>query len=437
MSPVYEGSFVDDAQNAACVKVGNLIYTFSPNNYDSTGTVRVWNLATNSLQASYAGVVMGHGNSVAYDGTYIWLCPVNTYAAGTGTRSDRIYRFSTAMANRTEFQMPFANPYGVTYDPVMERLFVIGATNSADSVSIYEFDGTDATLYATITNDQFPQGADSTVMWQDFAMLDGTLYACKIDGTVYVCSDTSDNGTPSYEVTGTLRIGGTDNSNVWKLGEVEGLEFDADGLLWNMRTFSCNFTVEGANYPRSIGFVTSLNTSDRANVNDMTAFQTYGAISIVSPAIFKPNRYSVHSINELLCRIDPYHTIAVPSGFTYDEQKCRIMNQGCVLRVNGTMNVSEGIEVDAGIFDLYVNDGTVNFTGSGAAIDASTKAVSIGIRNNGTITQAGSPLVNTGYTPSLVAIGAMGNLTSLYVNNTEVTALGLLMGSYKVYGGNA
>ena len=61
----------------------------------------------------------------------------------------------------------------------------------------------------------------------------------------------------------------------------------------------------------------------------------------------------------------------------------------------------------------------------------------IGIRNNGTITQVGTPLVNTGYTPSLVAIGAMGNLTSLYVNNTEVTALGLLMGSYKVYGGNA
>lgn len=440
IAPTYEGSFESDEQNASCLHIGDYVYTFSPNNYDSTGTVRVWDINTNSLHTQYNNVQMGHANSVAYDGTYIYLLPLNTYSGGTQTRSDKLYRYPLNMSGRVEMQLPSEHPYGVTYDWITQKLYYVDTVNDTQTLYVYVYDRSTETwsLVNSIANAQFAQtGIGGNIQWQDFTIYNDILYAAKLDGTTFMIS------LSPLGICGTFRIGGINSTAVWRLGEIEGLEFDSDGVLWNMRTFNMGYRNTGERYNRSIGIVTTLNTHDTAWTDEMLLFQIYGTLTVVSPTKFKLSRPEIHGINECVLRMDKYCRVDVPYGFTYTDRKVRIMDN-LVIRVLGSMTISDTIEVDAGHTFLYVasedgHSGTVSFTGSSAAIDASTKPCQISLRNDGTVNVGGNitRFVNLGYAPSLFAVNAMGNLTDITVNNTHVTAIGLCMGSYKVYGGNA
>ena len=447
VTPAYQGSFMANEQNAACLFIDPYVYCFSVNNYDSTGVVRVFDRTANALYTTYNNVQLGHGNSVAYDGSRIYVLPLNTYSGGVSSRSNKLYVFNTSMGERVEWTLPSEYPYGVTYDHVNERLYYVDARNSDPTLTVYAYDYTEREWSEcfSISDAQFTQIAGSDVQWQDFAIYDSVLVAAKLDGTCYIIPFDFENGTAA--ISGTFRIGYNTAGGMWKLGEVEGIEFDAQGRLWNMRTFSCGFRNAGKNYDQSIGFVTTLNTKEYAEIDEGVQFKPYGTLDITSLSKFKLGRYDIHSVNECLCRLDDYAMVRVNKGDTYSDTRIRTV-RNLVIRVEGTMNISDLIEVDSGIMFLYVamddstlEKGIVNFTGnSGTCIDTNSRAIAIYFRNRGTINinSGKERFINTGYSPTLIAIGGLGNLDEVVVNqDTHVTAIGLLMGSYKVYGGTA
>lgn len=447
VTPAYQGSFMSDEQNAAVLFIDPYVYCFSVNNYDNTGTVRVFSRVSNALYATYTNVQLGHGNSVAYDGEHIYVLPLNTYTNGASARSNKLYVFDTNMSDRREWTLPTYYPYGVSYDFVNHKLYYVDAQNNDPTIKLYVYDADQQTWsnVFSLSNAQFPSVAGSDVYWQDFAVRDDVLIAVKLDGTSYTIKfDASDN---TAKIAGTFRIAANSAGGMWKMGEIEGVEFDTEGRLWNMRTFNCGFRNANKNYNQSIGFVTTLNTKEYAEIDEGVQFQPYGTLDLVSPSKFKLGRYDIHSVNECMCRLDDYAVVRVNKGDTYSDTRIRTMRD-LVVRVEGTMNISDLIEVDAGIMFLYVTQdddtlekGVVNFTGtSGACIETNSRAIAIYFRNRGTVNidEDKERFINTGYSPTLISIGGLGNLTDVLVNqNTHVTAMGLLMGSYKVYGGGA
>lgn len=432
--PTYVGSFEGDEQHASCVRVGGNIYTLSPNNYDGMGTLRVWNLASNSLSRS-TSILMGHANSACYDTvrSCVWIVPMNTYSAGVATDLLKLYQYNVNMTSRTEVDVP-QKPYGVSFDPITNDLYMLCATNGQDWIRVYRMraDEESFTLYRTVTDLQFPStGVFGNILWQDFAVYGGTLLACKLDGTVYVIPLAPESPT----VAGTFRIGFTDSGNLWRYGEVEGLEFDADGRLYSMRTCNCAFTNTGEHVTRQVGFVTELNTLTQAQTNDDCTLQTYGTLTLVPESQFALNRFECHSMNELIWRDDQtWHTVTVPEGMTLSVKKWRIMRT-CELQVLGTLNISHELEVDSGDFFLYVYNGTVNFTGDGPMIDGATHPCNVKFRSrNGHVNMTNDvDLVNVGFTPSLIMVLGTDNIVSYKINEVERSGSGLYSGRWQIW----
>lgn len=437
--PSYVGSFEGDEQHASCLRMGNKIYTLSPNNWDGTGTARIWNLDTNTLQSS-STILMGHGNSVAYDPVRdcIWIAPMQTYVNGVGTDTNILYKYTTNLSSKVDVAAP-ERIYGVSFDPITSTLYAFNTLNGTNEIRVYTMGAEDSafTLYRTITNEMFKDlGASQRIYWQDFAVYDGIGLFTKVDGTCYVINLNDSNA----NVTSTIRVSHNDAGGLWNYAELEGMEFDSSGRLYAIWQCPLGFTNSGANVhaQRAVGFVTQLNTAIQANAQDCSRLTLYGTIKLASANTFGVARSEAHSINELMYRSDEsWNVIEVPEGMSFTFDKCRIQ-RSCCLRVMGTLVINDTIEIDDGNFFLFIRKGTLRFNtpSDGKCIDLSSRACIMQLRciENGHLYNTNSAdTIGCGYTPSLIAIGAMDNVTSITVNTNERTPGCLCMGSYLVW----
>ena len=434
--PSYLGSYEGDEQHASCVRVGNEMYTFSPNNYDGNGTARIWSITSNSLNQKKT-ILMGHGNSAAYDTVRncIWIAPMGTYINGVSTETTVLYKYALDLNSHTTLNAP-ERIYGVSFDPTTRTLYAFNTTNGTNQIRVYKMGPEDSTLslLATVVNDQFAQqGASGDILWQDFAVYDGVAFFTKVDGTCYVVNLYAE----IPDVTGTIRVSRYDAGGLWQYGELEGMEFDAVGRLYSVFTCNCGFTNTGANCSHAVGFVTELNTERMAQPQDCCTLLIYGTITLQPETVFGVPRAGSHSLNELMWRRDSsWNNVLIPSTLTHTVQKFRVFRDVCI-RVQGVLVVGDTIEINAGNFLLYVDGGRVTFnTGaSGNCIQNSSRAGSISLRcRDGNIVNTNDAnMVATGFAPTLVMIGILDNVSTIKVNTYERSDRTICMGSFVVW----
>ena len=100
ISPVYLGDFILDRNHVTqTVKFfNNKFYVINAKSRElcmsdgnGNGKVRIYNLSTNSLENEIETIV-GHGNSIAFDGEYFYICPIWEYELNSETQIKKIYK---------------------------------------------------------------------------------------------------------------------------------------------------------------------------------------------------------------------------------------------------------------------------------------------------------------------------------------------------------
>ena len=438
IAPTYIGDFMSNTQFGSCCKFNDRIYAFSPDNYNNTGTVRIFNQSTNALETTRT-VQMGHGNSCCHDTVRncFWIAPFSYYNAGVTTPLAALYKFDENFTSYEEISVPEPMLF-VTFDSVTDTVYC-GRFDASNTCYVYRLQSDESTftLFRTISGSQFTYPSDGTV-WQDACVNDNIIYMVKPEGTMYLASLISENPTIEY----TYKIGGLDSDAYWYFGEVQGIEFGDDGLIYNARNGQNSITMSGAHHPINDGFVTVFNTKTR-NMPDTTYTHTmYGTWDITTAAQnrFKLNRAELRSLSQVFWLNAPCPCVRIPSGNTItDPYRVRFCEGlSIALFVVGNYTVPQ-IQLDGGNFNLFVdttgritfNDNTLSplYVNDG-------RAETITIRNRGTMTFGNTIFIRLGYSPSIVGIAQSASPTSIRVQDTTLSSFpALCLGGVKVYGG--
>lgn len=439
VAPTYVGDFMENLQFGCCCRRDDIMYTFSPTNYDNLGVVRMFDMAENVLLTTINDVVMGHGNSCCWDSVRrrIWIVPMKVYNQGTSVDTNEIYYTNASVAEFGSYEMPVNDfPYGVSFDPVSETVYVIFAHNDSrmhpDTITIYSMgpNASDFTLFKTIQSDRFLWNV-ADVLWQDFAVYDGVMIAARTDGTCYVIPLYEDEPDVSY----TFRIGSIDSGGIWAYGEVEGLEFDSEGRLYNARNGNINTTNPNEHYQINCCFVTELNTAHAIEPNDALRMNQYYTLEITDGNEFRMDRWHLRSINQAMWRMDRFARISVPDGVTYRDGVVRISDHSIKLSVEGVMSIAR-IILDSGALYLSLDGGSATFAnGSDPAINAGSNACYVYFRSiGGHLTyNTGSDFLNAGYAPVIFCCNGLDNISEIVVEGVSVTGPRMLMGNRTVY----
>lgn len=444
LAPKYVGDFMADLQFSACCRVADNMYCFAQDSWDGNGTLKIYNLESNSLVDTKT-ILMGHANSVAYDlvRNCFWLAPMNTYSAGAATPVNYIYRYNPNFNVREQVTIEGNTSliYGVSFDAAKNNMYAFVAQDYYEGpIFVYRMSAEESafTLYKTIPAlDAFDCFANQ--VWQDFAVWDDMLFAARPEGTVY-CIDLAED---EMKVSYTFRIGNRDTGNIWEFGEVEGLEFDAQGRLYNARNAMLGINNANAHHNVNCCFVTELNTANNIETADSTKQTVYGTLDVSDEfnTKFALARNEIRSINQLYWRTQACATVQVKAGKTYTDENTRLLLENPItLAILGTCSLNT-INLSAGHLFLYVADtGTLTFTNQYQGIGMSNQAAMLYFRNNGTINLPNaSRMVNTGYAPAIMCIGSLGTLTGTNAHkfqDTTVSSAGMLMGNTRVVGTN-
>ena len=437
--PAYVGDFMADLQFSACCRVDNNMYCFAQDSWDGNGMLKIYNLESNAL-VSTRTILMGHCNSVAYDSVRdcFWIAPMNTYSAGAATPVNYMYKYNPNFNVREQVTIAGNNSliYGVSFDAAHNNMYAFVAQDFYEGpIRIYRMTETEEafTLYKTVPAlDVFSNFANQ--VWQDFAVYDDMLFAIRPEGTAY-CIDLKNE---ILDVSYTFRISDLDAGNIWQYGEVEGLEFDAQGRLYNARNAPMGQNNTNAHHSINCCFVTELNTAKNITVSRSSKQTVYGTLTVNSEFNnkFALERSEIRSLNQLYWRTQKTAVVTVPSGKTYTDGFVRILDS-ITFRNEGTCSLNS-IQIQAGIFGLQ-NEGTLTLTNAYQGIAMSNNAVVLYYRNNGTMNLPNATrFVNCGVMPILMCVSALGTHTGTNATrfqDTTMSAPGLLMGNNKVYGG--
>lgn len=434
ISPVYVGDTMIYRQHGSCVRVGSIMYMlFSATTANNTSYLRAFDMVTNTL--SFERVVeFGHANSVAYDDVngHFYVSPLYDYDNNQALLN-RLYRFDSNWGSRTAIDL--ANvPMGVSFDSVTKNLYYITKQGANDTYGIYkyDYDTSQFELWTSIENDELLNVRNINTI-QDFTVNDDTFYIVTPEGTLYEFGLIGEN---TLVKTNTYLISYVDAGEYFKYGEVEGLEFDSNGHLYNARN-AVLATPDDEAYPYNDAFVTELftkKTCSIANQHVQRAALTF-TISATSMAKFHLARTELRTLSQIMfinANI-PGCVITVQAGTTLTEKVCTIRNKPSItLRNNGTLNIQQLAAYGTNLY--IINYGTINFNGSSVyeyAIDSATTGCQVFIRNNGTINANGyTYLFRAGIAPFIFAITAMGNLTSVNINGVTQTSNFIQIGGY-------
>lgn len=438
VAPTYVGDFMENRQFGSCCKNGDVIYTASPDNWDNAGVVRAFSLSTNTLVNTYNNVQMGHGNSMCYDSVRnrFWIAPIFTYNSGAETTVNAVYYYDTSFSSSTIMSMAHTI-FAITFDHKTDTLYAVGEHDSA--IKIYSMGSSDSefSLFKTIPLSVFV-AAGHVAPWQDVAIYDSVGYFIHPDGTMYLVK--LDEDTPY--IFDTCLVGAIDSQGYWRYGEVEGIEFSADGLLYNARNAPCGLTKSGFHHPVNCCFVTYINTKEKAPVSTHNIQGLHGTFSITQSARnkFTLGRTELRSLAQVNWLLDSPGTISIPSGENITEDipiRLSVLHGALSFNVDGNYT-TQYIEYDGGIFGIFISDsGRLTFTANREAIYFyNNRVVDFRFRNRGTVSYAGNSFTRVGYANVNTSVLQMNNPSSMtFGSNVSVTQIPTFMiGNAKVTG---
>ena len=229
MQPLYRGDFTAFGYFlSAVVHANDFIYAFCPNNRNDAnrrsniGLVKKYNFSTGELIGDY-NIELGHAQSACYnagDG-FIYLVPMIDYSGVSDVRDRHLYKINPANLSIIDRIDTGFNIRNISYDPVTQKMYAMD-----DSMNIYLIgDSYTFNLIVTIT-----EGFSLPEVIQDFAIYDNIIYMSSTLNRFIKCiwDGISSSITPNEIFICENR----DSLDYWKIGEMEGIEFDVNGHLF-------------------------------------------------------------------------------------------------------------------------------------------------------------------------------------------------------------
>lgn len=229
IAPVYMGDYIiENNYLPSCVikRGSNFIALDAPTRtYGLTtngqGYVKTFSMESNSMVSNNTAL-LGHANSVAFDGTYYYVAPIWKYENNIETPTTELYKFDSNFNFIERIETPII-PTGVTFDPITETLYI--ANVSQGNIYIYQ-DGT-FLPYSNITmplDNEFK----NTLYNQDIAIYNNEFYISSSNRNIL--HGQLEQGTSV--ATDSFYVATVDSAFRFLMGELEGMEFDENGHLY-------------------------------------------------------------------------------------------------------------------------------------------------------------------------------------------------------------
>ena len=310
--PIYLGDYLSDNNHipSAVIINGSDVYTFDAPGRDyataeesGVGIIKKFDLASNRFDSETLSLV-GHANSVAFDGTNYFIAPIWQYDSNGETPITKIYEYTSSMTYVGEINTP-AVFTGISYDPITGKLY--GYQNAG----VYIFDNGAFQYYCTIHDYPWQEDLYNNRYYnQDFAVYDNQFYISSPYGNIlHGLLEEYD----SY-ITDSYYVANLDSTGRYILGELEGMEFDANGHL-----FASMYTTIPGNLKDA--FVVELPVNQVPQFSTGILDGTFGSadgtltLSESTQEMFSLRTYHIRSINQLHCRrVGNSGTVLIPDG---------------------------------------------------------------------------------------------------------------------------
>ena len=342
--PIYVGDYLEEWNYlpSCCLKQGDYFYTFNSPlssyaeaNLTNTGNIRKFDIPNNiELTSSKVTRALGHGNSCACDGTYIYVAPLYDYTQSNRPSVQYLYKFNMSLVAQTNETIP-TTAMGVTYDPVAQKLYYIDYSRN-----IYVKNGSTWTLDTTvdltgISENEMISGRSYN---QDIAIYNGRYYIISpyrnmLSGILTHGTSVPDKG---------YSIANCDSSLRWYLGETEGIEFDANGHLFYVDY--CNIISDDLRN----AFIMELPVGEqfsnsspygRGEGNGYTDGTLY--LTAANQTAFSLKTHQIRSLAQMEIRMVRYNSslIQIPEGNTITDDHVIRINDRIKLEIGGQLTV--------------------------------------------------------------------------------------------------
>ena len=361
ISPVYIGDYICsmDYQPSATLRNGDNFITidspsrsYATSHHSGLGYAKTFSLPDNERSLNINAEV-GHGNSIAFDGTYYYIVPVFMYDAGGESRSSDILVYNTQFSLIDTIECPY-RPTGVTYDPIAEKLYIFG-----QDYQIVTYENSTFSVVTTVDMADIPENIvdDEHTFFQDFAVYNGEFYISSPFHTILHGLITENQYSP---VTDSFYVGYVDSANRYILGELEGMEFDANGNLYGIMIINIGYNNQAIN-----AFVVELpvNKAVQTSTTISNPFHMgYNSVTLSesTQTKFYLQLNEIRSLLQLENKIPKCTTanVAIPSGNSISDPYVISIMENITLSIAGAYTCKQ-FRVEAGIFNIY-GDGSSN-----------------------------------------------------------------------------
>lgn len=434
MIPSYVGDFVINMQHGCCFHNNGRIYSFCSNGYDQNGEARVFNISTNLREATYT-LPVGHANSCAYDPNngHIYLAPMAYYNAGVTTDVSYIYDFSSLNAVPSEINFP-ERILAVSYDHATGNLYAFGA-DDLSYMNIYKREGASFTLWSKVPRSEI-ESAYNDLSWQDCAVYNNILYFVKPEGSMYI-GKLEANET---HIIKTANVSWMDASGNLQYGEVEGIEFDASGLMYAARNYNFTTTETGQHHPVNNAFVTTMAINGKIIPNTLFAMNPHGTYKYVADPLntFAMGRAEIRTLSQLSLFTEKPGQVEIAASTNVTENwRVRITNVSSLFfTISGAFSCKD-IAFDGGNIGIIITSGGSITTTSDNLFTCGNRMAVFSIREQGTITFPSDgnthKIISYGTSPCIAFIQALSSYPQ-YINDIQVYSPGVMCGNQRIAG---
>lgn len=301
LAPVYIGDYMTSGNmlpSSVCYANGYMYCVDSKQDEyalsegDGIGYIRKYSISENELVGAYQ-VVVGHGNSLAYDGTYFYIAPIWEYTLGSKTNSNKVYKYTDNFILVSEIEAPYTI-MGVSYDSITSSLYALDYSGN-----IYKLNNGVFEPYTTITNwsDYYSHEniTGTTYYNQDIAVYNNNFYISSPNGNILrgMIKPTA------CIIDNFMQVARFDITGRWIFGELEGFEF-TDGHLYTLL-----YTILPSD--RLNAFVVELpvnheNCTSALTPGDFTVRDFSQSLSFTTRAKFSLASYEIRSMLQLFAR---------------------------------------------------------------------------------------------------------------------------------------